>query len=77
MIRDLGLRTATVLASLGEGAYFGEMSLLSGDVASASVIAVGPCELAVLPPRDFYDVVSGNPALWTASLRWTSPGAWA
>ncbi|MBK7072391.1 MAG: cyclic nucleotide-binding domain-containing protein [Myxococcales bacterium] len=66
VIRDLGLRTATVLASLGEGAYFGEMSLLSGDVASASVIAVGPCELAVLPPRDFYDVVSGNPALWTA-----------
>jgi cAMP-dependent protein kinase regulator len=66
VIRDLGLRTATVLASLGEGAYFGEMSLLSGDVASASVIAVGPCELAMLPPREFYEVVSGNPALWTA-----------
>ena len=66
VIRDLGLRSATVLASLGEGAYFGEMSLLSGDVASASVIAAGPCELAMLPPRAFYDVVSGNPALWTA-----------
>ena len=66
VIRDLGLRSATVLASLGEGAYFGEMSLLSGDVASASVVAAGPCELAVLPPREFYDVVAGNPALWTA-----------
>jgi len=66
VVRDLGDRRATVLASLGEGAYFGEMSLLSGAVASASVIAAGPCELAVLPPRDFYDIVSGNPALWTA-----------
>ena len=55
-----------MLASLGEGAYFGEMSLLSGDVASASVVAAGPCELTVLPPREFYDVVAGNPALWTA-----------
>ena len=27
---------------------------------------VGKCELAVLPPRDFYEVVSGNPELWTA-----------
>lgn len=66
VVRDLGQRSATVLASLGEGAYFGEMSLLSGDVASASVVAVGPCELAVLPPREFYDVVAGNPVLWTA-----------
>jgi CRP-like cAMP-binding protein len=66
VVRDLGTRGATVLAALGEGAYFGEMSLLSGDVASASVVAVGPCELAVLSPREFYDVVAGNPVLWTA-----------
>ncbi|MEZ4402666.1 MAG: cyclic nucleotide-binding domain-containing protein [Kofleriaceae bacterium] len=66
VVRDLGRRSAAVLATLGEGSYFGEMSLLSGDVASASVVAVGPCELAMLPPRDFYDVVSGNPVLWTA-----------
>ena len=38
------------LAVLGPGEVFGEMSLLSGDVASASVTAHGPCELAVLPP---------------------------
>ncbi len=66
VVRDQGDRRATLLASLGEGAYFGEMSLLSGDAASASVIAHGPCELAVLPPRDFYDIVSHNPALWSA-----------
>ena len=66
VVRDLGDRRATVLATLGEGAYFGEMSLLSGEAASASVVAAGPCELAVLPPREFYDVVAGNPALWSA-----------
>ncbi|KAB2886017.1 MAG: cyclic nucleotide-binding domain-containing protein, partial [Kofleriaceae bacterium] len=65
VVRKVGERRAVVLATLGEGAYFGEMSLLSGEMASASVIAAGPCELAVLPPRDFYDLVAQNPGLWT------------
>ncbi len=65
VVRRVGERRAVVLATLGEGAYFGEMSLLSGEMASASVVAAGPCELAVLPPRDFYDLVSRNPELWT------------
>ncbi len=53
-----------LLATLGEGAYFGEMSLLSGGRASATVTASGPVELAQLSPRDFYDIVSAYPVIW-------------
>jgi CRP-like cAMP-binding protein len=59
-------RRSLLLATLREGAYFGEMSLLSGHTASASVIAAGPVELARLGPKDFYDVVAANPRLWAA-----------
>jgi CRP-like cAMP-binding protein len=58
-----------LLATLREGAYFGEMSMLRGQPANASVLAAGPVELAFLPPRDFYEVVAGNPALWDAMRR--------
>jgi CRP-like cAMP-binding protein len=53
-----------LLASLGEGSYFGEMSLLKGVVASATVTAAGAVELAYLPPKDFYNVVATYPVLW-------------
>jgi CRP-like cAMP-binding protein len=53
-----------VLATLGEGAYFGEMSLLRGGAASASVSALVPVELAQLAPKDFYAVLSEYPVLW-------------
>jgi CRP-like cAMP-binding protein len=53
-----------LVATLGEGAYFGEMSLLRGDVARATVRAAGPVELAVLPPRDFYRLIADHPVLW-------------
>jgi CRP-like cAMP-binding protein len=57
-------RRAVLLATLGEGAYFGEMSLLSGGRASATVVAAGPVELAQLSPKDFYDVVAAHPVIW-------------
>jgi CRP-like cAMP-binding protein len=54
-----------VLGTLGEGAYFGEMSLLrGGSVASATVRAARTTEVVQLPPRDFYEVVSQHPVLW-------------
>lgn len=59
----------TRLASLGEGSYFGEMSLLEDDVASASVVATRASELAVLPPRAFYDLVIMHPVLWDSMRR--------
>jgi CRP-like cAMP-binding protein len=57
-------RRAVLLATLGEGAYFGEMSLLSGGLASATVTAAGPVELAQLTPKDFYDIVALHPPIW-------------
>ncbi len=57
-------KRAVLLATLGEGAYFGEMSLLSGGRASATVTAAGPVELAQLSPRDFYEIVSAYPVIW-------------
>lgn len=62
--KRVGEHRSVLLATLGEGAYFGEMSLLRGSVANASVTAVGPTELAVMSPRDFYEVVAEHPHLW-------------
>lgn len=59
-------RRAVVLATLGEGAYVGEISLLTGDLATASVVACGPVELAALPAPAFYRLVSEYPELWVA-----------
>jgi CRP-like cAMP-binding protein len=53
-----------LLATLGEGAYFGVLGLLRGDVARASVVATGPTELAMLPPQSFYDLIAELPVLW-------------
>jgi CRP-like cAMP-binding protein len=53
-----------VLGTLGEGSYFGEMSLLKGGVASATVRAARMTEVVQLPPRDFYEIVSQHPVLW-------------
>jgi CRP-like cAMP-binding protein len=44
------------LGTLGEGSYFGEMSLLKGGVASATVRATRMTEAVQLPPRDFYEM---------------------
>src|SRR5262249_3091052 len=54
----------TELGRLGEGSYFGEMSLLKGGMASASVRATRMTEVVQLPPRDFYEIVSQHPVLW-------------
>lgn len=52
------------LGTLGEGSYFGEMSLLRGGVASATVRALRMTEAVQLPPRDFYELASQHPVLW-------------
>jgi CRP-like cAMP-binding protein len=49
---------------LGEGSYFGEMSLLRGGVASATVQASAPTEVVLLPARDFYHVMASHPVVW-------------
>ena len=62
--RRAGGRGAVLLATLGEGQYFGEMSLAAGSVCAATVSAAGPTELAELPRRDFVELVSAHPAVW-------------
>src|SRR5207245_6254387 len=52
------------LGELGEGSYFGEMSLLRGGVASASVRTRVATELVQLPARDFYHVMAAHPVVW-------------
>jgi CRP-like cAMP-binding protein len=54
----------TSVGKLGEGSYFGEMSLLRGGVASATVRASVPSEVVLLPARDFYHVMASHPVVW-------------
>jgi len=55
--------TRLSLATLEAGEYFGEMSLLTGEPRSASVVAEGPCEVYVLERKDLAPVLAGDPAV--------------
>ena len=48
----------------GEGTYFGEISLLCGTHAVATVVTTSHTELAVLRPKEFYETLSAQPKLW-------------
>jgi len=48
---------------LGEGAFFGEMSLLNRQPRTASIATVKPTTLLVLYASDFYEIASHIPAL--------------
>lgn len=52
-----------VIATLGPGQCFGEMSLLTGDVASATVRAANRVSALVLPRGDFERMLDHNPQL--------------
>jgi CRP-like cAMP-binding protein len=51
------------IATLGPGQCFGEMSLLTGDVASATVRAAARVSALVLPRGDFERMLDHNPQL--------------
>ncbi|MDA8116602.1 MAG: cyclic nucleotide-binding domain-containing protein [Actinomycetota bacterium] len=62
------------VARLGPGSHFGELSLLDQQPRSASVIALTPMQLIVLPAREFSSVLEEIPSmairlLETMSLR--------
>jgi glucose-6-phosphate 1-dehydrogenase len=59
------------LSVLGEGEYFGEMSLLLAQPRNASVRAVTPCDLFVLDKGDFQRVLRDHPEV-AASLHETA-----
>jgi glucose-6-phosphate 1-dehydrogenase len=56
------------LATLGDGDFFGELSLLRSEPRSASIRAVTDCDLFVLEQRDFNDALKAHPE-FAASLQ--------
>ena len=48
---------------LGDGAFFGEMSLLNRQPRAASIVTTAPTTLLVLYASDFYEIASHIPAL--------------
>jgi CRP-like cAMP-binding protein len=59
------VRRARLLATLGEGMFFGDMSRLGEQgVVGATVSAAGPVELAMLPADEFDSIVGERPLLW-------------
>ncbi len=52
-----------VLSEMGRGDVFGEMSLLSGDKVSTTIVATEPCEIATLNQKDFKHILNKFPAL--------------
>lgn len=59
---DLGT-TSISLAVLGEGAYFGEMSLLTGAPRSATITAEGAVEVFVLDREALEPILADDPAI--------------
>jgi CRP-like cAMP-binding protein len=51
------------VARLGAGAFFGEMSLLTGDPRTATVTAVTDCDLLELSADSFRQIVAANPVI--------------
>jgi CRP-like cAMP-binding protein len=55
--------TESETAKLGPGAFFGEMSLLTGSPRQATVIAVSACELLVIDHETFRRLLDDHPDL--------------
>lgn len=51
------------LAEMGRGEVFGEMSLLSGDSVTTTIMAMEPCQIASLSQKNFRHVLNRFPAL--------------
>ncbi|HKA91738.1 MAG TPA: cyclic nucleotide-binding domain-containing protein [Haliangiales bacterium] len=52
------------VGQLDAGSFFADLSLVRGEPAAATVVAVGATELVYLAPRDFYDLCASFPAVW-------------
>ncbi len=52
-----------VLAEMGTGDVFGEMSLLSGERVTATILASEPCEIATMSQKNFRHILNKYPAL--------------
>jgi len=63
------LQGERVLARLGPGQFFGEMTLLDEQPRSADVVAVRPSECAVLSRWEFWGFAKGEPEVLQSVLR--------
>ena len=52
-----------ILSILGEGEFFGEMSLLDGESRSANVIALSDCEVFILKRDNFLSIIKSTPQI--------------
>ena len=62
--RDLGTGKQTQLGDLDEGAFFGEMSILTGQPRMASVVALSRCELLELDRPALDGITKAHPHVW-------------
>ncbi|HLL21928.1 MAG TPA: cyclic nucleotide-binding domain-containing protein [Kofleriaceae bacterium] len=58
----------TLVAELGAGLHFGEMSLVDRSVRSLTATATEPTRLISITRKDFYDIIKREPALATKML---------
>jgi len=58
-----------VVEAMARGEIFGEMALIDSEPRSASAVAVGPTELAVIDNDTFHKLVRGNPDFALAVMR--------
>jgi CRP-like cAMP-binding protein len=59
-----------VVAELGKGQHFGEMSLVDRSVRSLTAIATEPTRLAIIRRKDFYDIIKKESQL-AVKLLWS------
>lgn len=52
-----------ILAEMHKGEVFGEMSLLSGDRVTMTIMAASPCQVAVMNQKDFHHILNRFPTL--------------
>jgi CRP-like cAMP-binding protein len=51
------------IATLGQGSFFGEMSLLTGEPRRATVVARDECELLIVGREHFAGIILKNPSV--------------
>jgi CRP/FNR family cyclic AMP-dependent transcriptional regulator len=61
-IRRMANKREMLLGRLGPGGFFGEINLFDPGLATASIYAMKPTQLAVIDYESFHQFMSGNPS---------------
>jgi len=62
--KDRATRKQVMIADLKEGAFFGEISMLTGQPRNASVVALNSCELLELDRPTLDEITKTHPHVW-------------